>query len=138
MVGNNSDSFCYFFTFSVFFTGQFFDFCNNRSKAFCFINSLFSVHHCYGSFNSHSGINIFLRKRCIFTVFVFVELHKNIIPDFNVFSASTSGTAFVGTSFFACIYKHFCIRTAWTGISGRSPPVVFFWFVMNVVCFDTE
>ena len=69
---------------------------------------------------------------------VLVVLHENIVPDFDVLTAVATGTA-VGTALLlAGVDEHFGIRTAGTGRTGRTPPVIFARKTVNALIGDAE
>ena len=69
---------------------------------------------------------------------VLVVLHENVVPDFDVLTAVTTGTA-VGTALLlAGVDEHFGIRTAGTGRTGRTPPVIFAREAIDALVGNTE
>ena len=138
MVGNNAYSLGDILAFAVLFARNFLDFSYNRSKKIGFVHGLFALNYAESTFQSHTGVDVFLFERFVFAVGGFIELHKHVVPDFEIFAAIASGRTMLAAFGLTVVYKHFGIGTARTGNACGSPPVVFLWKEENVIASDSR
>ena len=74
------------------------------------------------TFKSHTGINIFLRKFTYVAIFIFIVLHKYIIPYFNpsiIFWIELFWNFIIRSK-----VKHFCIWTTRTSFSSNPKIII--------------
>ena len=117
------------------------------SYSFYIIYRVDVFHDACDSFKSHSGIDVRVRKRMIFAVFILVKLRENKVPNFkeSVAVAARFTIRTTAAEFFAFVVVDFGIRTRRTDF--EFPEVVFFskfynsfsgnsdFVVPNSVCF---
>ena len=111
---------------------------HDRRKNLGIINGRRARHHADRALNAHTRIDVMTTERLERAFSVLVVLHENIVPDFDVLTAVTTGTA-IGTALLLTrIDEHFGIRTAGTGRTGGTPPVVFARETVNALVGNTE
>ena len=117
------------------------------SYSFYIIYRVDVFHDACDSFKSHSGVDVRMRKRMVFSVFIFVKLRENEVPNFeeSVAVAARFTIRASAAEFFALVVVDFGVRTRRTDF--EFPEVVFFskfynsfsgnsdFVVPNSVCF---
>ncbi len=80
--------------------------------------------HCH-SLQTKTSIDITLLQFGDFSIFSFAIFHKYIVPNFDIFSATTRWIAIFRTFWFACVIKHFGVWSARSLFAGNPPVIVF-------------
>ena len=124
MVGNYSHRAQDFGAAVAFFARKTFYFCDCGREYIRFIHAVKAVKDANRAFESHARIDVFSAQRFVCAVRPLVVLHENIVPDFKIFSAVTSGAAFIAAFLLARVVENLGIGTAGTARSGN-PPVMF-------------
>ena len=118
-----------FFAFLMHHAAKLVQLRKQRSEKFRLVTALFPLKDRRHTFNAHTGIHILLRQRLKFSIGSFVILHEHIIPDFN--PQLVPGIKSLGSGKRTGPVEHLRIGTAGTGLSGGTPPVVFFRTLCN-------
>ena len=107
-------------------TAQLFDFREDTSEQLRLVGTADALHESRHAFNAHTRIDVWMLQRDELAVSRLVVLHKDVVPDFDPFAATASGTAIRTTVRTVQRNEHFGIRAAGAGLAGGPPPVVFF------------
>ena len=87
MIADNADRRVVGFVVAVFFAGKFFDRMNDGLKHFRIVHGFFALQHSNRTLDSHTGIDAAAAQFVVFSVFVFIVFHKDIVPYFDIFAA---------------------------------------------------
>ena len=95
-----------------------------RYKNVCIVYAFFALQDTKSTLQSHSRIDVFLFKRLKLSVCSLIVLHKYVVPNFQIFAAIARRVALVAAVRNVGYVEHFAVRSARTGNSCRSPPVI--------------
>ena len=126
MVSDQTDRYIVVMMNSIGFSGNFTDFISQGTQRIHIKDGIYILNNNGQTFQSHTGINIFLFQSLIMTFPVIFELGKYVIPYFHITVAVTSyGTArFTTAVFFSTVIVNLRTRTA--RACAVLPEVVFF------------
>src|SRR5579875_195780 len=102
------------------------------------IDILGSKHDAEGALQSQAHIDVALLERLKRTLSRLVILHEDVVADLDVFAATTAGPAVGAMLWKAGIIEEFGVGAAGTGGTGRPPPVVLFWQVVDALLQNAE
>ena len=107
--------------------------CDARKKAdlfedglhdFGLVDALLALENGYGALDSHSGVDALALHLHELAFLGLAVAHEDIVPDLEVLAASAAGLAVRSALGASGVYEHLRVRSAGSGLSGRSPPVV--------------
>ena len=114
MVGNNLQGYVGLFILAVFYAGNLSGVFNNREDKVGFKVGRLALQYGSKAFKACAGINVFIGKRGVSTVFMLVILGKYQVPDFKETIAVAAGFAVrpAAAAFFAHINVQLAVRSA--------------------------
>ena len=95
-----------------------------RYKNVCIVYAFFALQDTKSTLQSHSRIYVFLFKRLKLSVCSLIVLHKYVVPNLQIFAAIARRIALVAAVRNVGYVEHFAVRSARTGNTCRSPPVI--------------
>ena len=124
------------FVLAVPLAREFLEFFDCEGEEVGFVHGFVAVEDAKHSLEPHTLVNVLLLERRERAVCVFEVLHKDVVADFDVLAAIARRRAIVGTFGFARVDEHFRVRSARSGYTGRSPPVVLLVAIENMIFGD--
>ena len=96
----------------------------DRLHDLCVVYAFLALKDCNGAFNAHSGVYALAVHLHKLTVSGLSILHEDVVPDLEVLAALAAWLAVRTACRTTCIYEHFAVRAARSGLAGWTPPVV--------------
>lgn len=114
---------------------QFGNLLNGFFKNIRFVYARLSVQDAQSAFQPHARIDVFLSELGIAAVRLFIEAHKDVVPDFEERAAAAIGIA-VRPAFGLADNEHFRVRSAGPRKSRGTPPIIFAGHEIDVFLLD--
>ena len=96
---------------------------NDRLVQIGVVDRASALHHHRQSLETHAGVDVLFRQRFAGSVRRLKELHKDVVPDFEI-PGSVAGSGSRVSMLFAEIEVNLGVWPVWSGVADRAPPVV--------------
>ena len=112
------------FVRSVFLSAELGNTGQDAGEGVDFIHALLPVQDADRALQTHAGVHVLFRQRLVAAFGVFVVLHKDVVPDFQIPAAGAGGGAVRTAGLLIGDDEHLRVAAAGAGDAGGTPPVV--------------